>query len=65
VSGVAHLGESGVDEWASAVLKFPNEARHWSSTRRFPIESAQLMPGELNSVLPAWMASPAASASKE
>lgn len=25
VSGVAHLGESGVDEWASAVLKFPNE----------------------------------------
>lgn len=23
VSGVAHLGESGVDEWASAVLKFP------------------------------------------
>ncbi|MDR6101190.1 putative dehydrogenase/aryl-alcohol dehydrogenase-like putative oxidoreductase [Agrobacterium larrymoorei] len=25
VSGVAHLGQSGVDEWASAVLKFPNE----------------------------------------
>ena len=24
VSGVAHLGQSGVDEWASAVLKFPN-----------------------------------------
>ncbi|MEZ2126464.1 MULTISPECIES: aldo/keto reductase [unclassified Sinorhizobium] len=24
VSGVAHLGLSGVDEWASAVLKFPN-----------------------------------------
>jgi len=25
ISGVAHLGQSGVDEWASAVLKFPNE----------------------------------------
>ena len=25
VSGVAHLGQSRVDEWASAVLKFPNE----------------------------------------
>ncbi|MDX3924296.1 MAG: aldo/keto reductase [Shinella sp.] len=25
VYGVAHLGRSGVDEWASAVLKFPNE----------------------------------------
>lgn len=25
VSGVAHLGQSGVDEWASAVLKFPND----------------------------------------
>lgn len=25
VSGVAHLGQSGVDEWASAVLRFPNE----------------------------------------
>lgn len=24
VFGVAHLGESGVDEWASATLKFPN-----------------------------------------
>ncbi|UXS03336.1 aldo/keto reductase [Agrobacterium tumefaciens] len=24
VSGVAYLGQSGVDEWASAVLKFPN-----------------------------------------
>ncbi|TDW35478.1 aryl-alcohol dehydrogenase-like predicted oxidoreductase [Rhizobium azibense] len=24
VSGVAHLGQSGVDEWASAVLKFQN-----------------------------------------
>ncbi|TQX84102.1 MULTISPECIES: aldo/keto reductase [Rhizobium] len=24
VSGVAHIGGSGVDEWASAVLKFPN-----------------------------------------
>lgn len=24
VAGAAHLGESGVDEWASAVLKFPN-----------------------------------------
>ncbi|KXF75800.1 oxidoreductase [Paramesorhizobium deserti] len=24
VFGVAHLGRSGVDEWASAVLKFPN-----------------------------------------
>ncbi|EPE94606.1 aldo/keto reductase [Rhizobium grahamii] len=24
VSGVGHLGQSGVDEWASAVLKFPN-----------------------------------------
>ncbi|PKA41858.1 aldo/keto reductase [Rhizobium sullae] len=24
VSGVAHLGQSGIDEWASAVLKFPN-----------------------------------------
>ncbi|MQB46371.1 aldo/keto reductase [Rhizobium sp. ICMP 5592] len=24
VSGVAHLGKTGVDEWASAVLKFPN-----------------------------------------
>lgn len=24
VSGVAHLGQTGVDEWASAVLKFPN-----------------------------------------
>lgn len=24
VAGVAHLGQSGVDEWASAVLKFPN-----------------------------------------
>ena len=23
VSGVAHLGQSGVDEWAAAVLKFP------------------------------------------
>ncbi|MDL2410369.1 aldo/keto reductase [Rhizobium calliandrae] len=25
VSGVAHLGQTGVDEWASAVLKFPNK----------------------------------------
>ncbi|MFS8048551.1 aldo/keto reductase [Rhizobium sp. BR 314] len=25
VSGVGHLGQTGVDEWASAVLKFPNE----------------------------------------
>ena len=25
VAGAAHLGQSGVDEWASAVLKFPNE----------------------------------------
>ena len=25
VSGVAHLGATGVDEWAAAVLKFPNE----------------------------------------
>ncbi|MDE1994237.1 MAG: aldo/keto reductase [Rhizobiaceae bacterium] len=25
VAGVAHLGQTGVDEWASAVLKFPNE----------------------------------------
>ena len=25
VSGLAHLGESGVDEWASAVLQFPND----------------------------------------
>ena len=24
VAGVAHLGQTGVDEWASAVLKFPN-----------------------------------------
>lgn len=24
MAGVAHLGQSGVDEWASAVLKFPN-----------------------------------------
>ena len=24
VSGVAHLGSTGVDEWAAAVLKFPN-----------------------------------------
>ncbi|MDQ0560037.1 putative dehydrogenase/aryl-alcohol dehydrogenase-like putative oxidoreductase [Rhizobium mesoamericanum] len=24
VSGVGHLGQSGVDEWSSAVLKFPN-----------------------------------------
>lgn len=24
VAGAAHLGESGVDEWTSAVLKFPN-----------------------------------------
>ncbi|KAA0690882.1 oxidoreductase [Neorhizobium sp. P12A] len=24
VSGVAHLGQTGVDEWASAALKFPN-----------------------------------------
>jgi len=24
VHGVAHLGETGVDEWASALLKFPN-----------------------------------------
>lgn len=24
VAGAAHLGQSGVDEWASAVLKFPN-----------------------------------------
>ncbi|MDR6904092.1 aldo/keto reductase [Rhizobium miluonense] len=24
VSGVGHLGQTGVDEWASAVLKFPN-----------------------------------------
>ena len=24
VSGAAHLGQSGVDEWASAVLRFPN-----------------------------------------
>ncbi|KRB61269.1 oxidoreductase [Rhizobium sp. Root708] len=24
VSGVGHLGQSGVDEWASAVLQFPN-----------------------------------------
>ncbi|CAN7498388.1 aldo/keto reductase [Rhizobium rhizogenes] len=24
VSGVAHLGQTGIDEWASAVLKFPN-----------------------------------------
>jgi predicted dehydrogenase/aryl-alcohol dehydrogenase-like predicted oxidoreductase len=25
VLGVAHIGQTGVDEWASAVLKFPNE----------------------------------------
>ena len=25
VAGIAHLGKSGVDEWASALLKFPNE----------------------------------------
>ena len=25
VAGAAHLGQSGVDEWASAILKFPNE----------------------------------------
>jgi predicted dehydrogenase len=25
VAGVGHLGESGVDEWASAVLHFPND----------------------------------------
>ncbi len=25
VSGVSHLGQTGVDEWASAVLKFPND----------------------------------------
>jgi predicted dehydrogenase/aryl-alcohol dehydrogenase-like predicted oxidoreductase len=25
VFGVGHLGQTGVDEWASAVLKFPNE----------------------------------------
>ena len=25
VAGAAHLGQSGVDEWASALLKFPNE----------------------------------------
>ena len=25
VSGVGHLGQTGVDEWASAVLKFPND----------------------------------------
>ncbi|HEY4200883.1 MAG TPA: aldo/keto reductase [Devosiaceae bacterium] len=25
VAGVAHLGATGTDEWASAVLKFPNE----------------------------------------
>ncbi len=25
VSGIAHLGKSGVDEWAAALLKFPNE----------------------------------------
>ncbi|MCR4282029.1 MAG: Gfo/Idh/MocA family oxidoreductase, partial [Bauldia sp.] len=25
VSGVAHLGATGVDEWGAAVLKFPNE----------------------------------------
>lgn len=25
VSGVAHLGQSGVDEWASALLKFPGD----------------------------------------
>ena len=24
VAGTAHLGESGVDEWAAAVLRFPN-----------------------------------------
>jgi predicted dehydrogenase/aryl-alcohol dehydrogenase-like predicted oxidoreductase len=24
VHGIAHLGETGVDEWASAILKFPN-----------------------------------------
>ncbi|MBB3571398.1 aldo/keto reductase [Rhizobium sp. BK491] len=24
ISGVGHLGQTGVDEWASAVLKFPN-----------------------------------------
>jgi predicted dehydrogenase/aryl-alcohol dehydrogenase-like predicted oxidoreductase len=24
ISGFAHLGETGVDEWASAILKFPN-----------------------------------------
>ena len=24
VFGIAHLGKSGVDEWASALLKFPN-----------------------------------------
>ncbi len=24
VSGVGHLGQTGVDEWASAILKFPN-----------------------------------------
>lgn len=38
VSGAARLGPSGVDEWASAVLKFPNDivsprcpARSWQS----------------------------------
>ncbi len=25
VSGMAHLGQSGVDEWASALLQFPND----------------------------------------
>ena len=30
VSGAAHLGQTGVDEWASAVLKFPNEHRRRS-----------------------------------
>ncbi|AYG64669.1 MULTISPECIES: aldo/keto reductase [unclassified Rhizobium] len=25
VSGVGHLGQTGVDEWASAILKFPND----------------------------------------
>ena len=24
MSGAGHLGQTGVDEWASAILKFPN-----------------------------------------
>ena len=43
----------------------PTAARHLSSTRRLPRLSAQLMPGQANSCLPARIASPAASTSKE